>query len=58
MDATIETTLEIVREYVDDCICTYEIEVFGKSIEMIPVVTIHQMLDRIEEEAKRGGIND
>lgn len=45
-------TLEIVGEYVDDCICVYDFEIFGRNVPMIPVETVHQLLERIGEEAK------
>lgn len=45
-------TLEIVGEYVDDCICVYDFEIFGRNVQMIPVETVHQLLERIGEEAK------
>lgn len=47
----ISETLEIVSECVDDCICTYDFEVFGRKVKMIPVETVHQLLERIEHEA-------
>lgn len=48
----IDDTLEMVREYIDDCICTYDAELFGRTVPMIPVETVHQLLERIGEEAK------
>lgn len=54
----ISETLEIVGEYVDDCICTYDVEVFGKSVKMIPVETIHMLLERIEKEATERSVEE